>query len=752
MKNRFAYKIFLKYFVMYLCAVLAFIILIVPIYRTIYQVTKQNIVENNMDRVFENVENLDVKLEKATTISTHIKNDSNIQKMSNMKGELAANDYLCLTRAQNLLNDLRQQYDLDLYIYIIFKNNDYFVSEFMTTPDYTSIATNFLDYEKSSLYEIREAVFQGGQKSAFCPAQQINYFNRGNINGLTYMISANSKGYGTAEYAIVFTLDLEPMLKTLKPKNRENEFLQITNNQGEILLNYQYDGETIQIAEQSIEDYALNGETYTLIHSKTEYGNLMVTKGIKASLFEEEIADVLKIIQIYIAIAIALSLLVSLWLGFKQFKGIQPILNIIKGKVRPASGKNEYQLIYSSFKNLADENKKYEEEMQAIKTSMRERLIEKAFLQGIYAEREKVEFLEYTGFQIQFFCVVSIHVLRENERVTERRSAEEKGKVNYYIRSQIDKNFDKTLSIYYGMDEIIALILLRGDESANCEKVSSVMSGIADEVIGVFGQPIEIGISNIGFGLNNVHECYQQAKRAIRQMNDQFDITVNVAAQERDELDILEDLNVEQQLYDLILVEDKAAIRELFLRLNRQIKRHSFLSEQEFMQMFFLIRIPVINARKRILKEECDIVIPNYNTTDSFLELLSALEETAMKLCEYSIQKKKSRSAALTDDILNYLNEQYVNPNLCASSVAAVFSVSEKYIFRLVKEETGFALGKYIENIRMQKARELLTDTDINAAEICTMVGFQSITTFYKSFKRVFGVAPIAYRESLRKG
>ena len=45
MRRKFEYKIFLKYFFAYLCAVAAFIMLIIPIYHTMYRVTKKNTIK-----------------------------------------------------------------------------------------------------------------------------------------------------------------------------------------------------------------------------------------------------------------------------------------------------------------------------------------------------------------------------------------------------------------------------------------------------------------------------------------------------------------------------------------------------------------------------------------------------------------------------------------------------------------------------------------------------------------------------------
>ena len=68
-----------------------------------------------------------------------------------------------------------------------------------------------------------------------------------------------------------------------------------------------------------------------------------------------------------------------------------------------------------------------------------------------------------------------------------------------------------------------------------------------------------------------------------------------------------------------------------------------------------------------------------------------------------------------------------------------------------MKEHTGKPFGKYIESLRLDKVVELLKTTDANVNEIAQQVGFSSISTFYKTFNRVFGVSPAEWRKNYLK-
>lgn len=750
MRKFFEYRIFLKYLFMYLCIVAAFILLLIPIYTTVYQVVKNNTVQNEADKVWENVYVLDSKIEKLTTISTHIQNDSDFLKLNNITGEPQNSEYVYLAQAQQTLNDLRQQYDIDLFAYVIFRNNEIFISESKVAPDYKSIYDTYLKYEKITEENIRDYAFHTGMDMLFLPVQRIVYVNGETINGLTCIVKGATKGYGANDYAVVFTIDVNDFAGSVASEQIGDEFLQITDNRGTLLLNQGDIESALQIEGTAIQDYQINGnsDTYTLIPARTEYGDLSIIKGIRATVFERMIVSVLRIIQIYIVIAIILALMLSLLLSFRQFSGIRKVLELIRTRPNAWKGRNEYKYIYSSVKDLSEENKKYESDIIEIKASMKNRLIEKMFLQGIYTEKETAELERYTGTKIEFFVVISLNFVQETEEeLSEQEYAEQYGKIIFYIKNAISKENLQTISMNYGFGEVITLVMLQADDSAGCEKIYSIMRNLAFEIIAVFGQPVEIGISSIGAGIRNVHACYLQSKRAARQIGNPYESPVGILSSQQEELNILEDIDIDQQLFDIIMAGESDSIQRLFERIYRHIKKYTFSSEQEIMQVFFAIRNPIANASKRLNKYKTE-ALPAYNDNDTVLQLLENLEQSALALSEQRRQSKNNRMSSVKGAVIEYLNEHYTDPNLCVANVAEKFSLSEKYIFKIVKEDTGLPFGKYVETIRMQKAEKLLRDTEISAAEISVMVGFQSITTFYKAFKRIYGVAPVAWRES----
>ena len=99
-------------------------------------------------------------------------------------------------------------------------------------------------------------------------------------------------------------------------------------------------------------------------------------------------------------------------------------------------------------------------------------------------------------------------------------------------------------------------------------------------------------------------------------------------------------------------------------------------------------------------------------------------------------------------EIIRYIGEHYADREMCLSFLAQKFSLSEAYISRIIKTNTGVTYAEYVETMRMKKAVELLITTRLRIDEVASAVGYES-NTFFKAFKRHYNITPSAYRESI---
>jgi AraC-like DNA-binding protein len=86
---------------------------------------------------------------------------------------------------------------------------------------------------------------------------------------------------------------------------------------------------------------------------------------------------------------------------------------------------------------------------------------------------------------------------------------------------------------------------------------------------------------------------------------------------------------------------------------------------------------------------------------------------------------------------------------ITVEDLAAAAGLSRAHFSRMFAKTFGESPHAYLQSRRLERAAALLRYTDRSVAEICVMVGLQSIGSFTTSFGRVFGKPPAAYRASL---
>ena len=91
--------------------------------------------------------------------------------------------------------------------------------------------------------------------------------------------------------------------------------------------------------------------------------------------------------------------------------------------------------------------------------------------------------------------------------------------------------------------------------------------------------------------------------------------------------------------------------------------------------------------------------------------------------------------------------ELNLDRNIRAAELADLVGYSEYYLTAKFKEETGVSVAEYAKNAKVERAKVLLTTTDLSMQEIADELGFCSRNYFTHSFKEVTGVTPTRYRE-----
>ena len=102
-------------------------------------------------------------------------------------------------------------------------------------------------------------------------------------------------------------------------------------------------------------------------------------------------------------------------------------------------------------------------------------------------------------------------------------------------------------------------------------------------------------------------------------------------------------------------------------------------------------------------------------------------------------------SYAIRDYISKHLNGDLSIPHICKT-----FNTSKSTLYAISKKEFGKGISEYIRDVRIEKAKQLLSGTDYTVSEIAEKVGFYDTNYFIKVFKQYAGTTPLKWKNEVR--
>ncbi len=125
-----------------------------------------------------------------------------------------------------------------------------------------------------------------------------------------------------------------------------------------------------------------------------------------------------------------------------------------------------------------------------------------------------------------------------------------------------------------------------------------------------------------------------------------------------------------------------------------------------------------------------------------------ALRTLVLEACRAAILGRPRPGSHMRRRILDHVRKNLFRPDLSLGTISAQLRISESYLSRIFKVQTGENLSSYIERCRMEEAVRRLHEGDLSVAAIAEKTGYASDAAFRRAFKRVYGVSPNEFRNA----
>ena len=122
------------------------------------------------------------------------------------------------------------------------------------------------------------------------------------------------------------------------------------------------------------------------------------------------------------------------------------------------------------------------------------------------------------------------------------------------------------------------------------------------------------------------------------------------------------------------------------------------------------------------------------------------LYRTSIRKEKLVVTNTKADARSRVKTVMRYVDETYYEPQ-SLSNAARMAKLSQRQFSNICRKLKGLSFIKYVNKLRIQKAEELIRGTNMPVTAIAFEVGFEELSTFYRGFKRLNKVPPLAYRE-----
>lgn len=130
------------------------------------------------------------------------------------------------------------------------------------------------------------------------------------------------------------------------------------------------------------------------------------------------------------------------------------------------------------------------------------------------------------------------------------------------------------------------------------------------------------------------------------------------------------------------------------------------------------------------------------NTIDEIqLELIDMI-----KFMQTKLENTQESISPVIIKLLDHIDQNY-QKDLNLKEISDRLNINSIYLGQLFQKEIGILFSDYINNFRINKAKDLLANTSLKASEIGELIGYSNKNYFYRRFKSIVGITPSEWRK-----
>lgn len=726
-------------------------VLIVPLmiatigFQIAFRIVEDNLKVTHINMLQRSADIIENELVDVESVALQIASDNTIMEMaSKSRGD---NNYILpmMEALENFILYLNYK-DIDLLdsdkAYIYLKNTDLVLYE--------------KSYYKPSIFRIylkNWGIDYDEWREEMAQADSLGTYFRRNGDGFEYIFPFSRQMFGEKQGVIVLRIDGDVVARKMEFINslesRETYMVEILDETGEQLWASHSAEEFPELTFEDLENSYLEKDGMSVIVAKSDKVDLyyVLVLPVKESL--SQLATLKNIVLFLMLVAIAVGVALAMIQAIRKGRPVDEALQALApdGEA-PERYANLGTAVSEIVKKHADVLQENEKNKVTLKKNFFDELLKAEFsteAQLRYgAARAEVD------IDNQFYQTAYIQLFAENDFITvDSQTINEIRVLSRLMKNHLreicgnnvwfhKKNYNSEIAIFAidNMEEDVFDLIRRTKEWVMSEchiEITSGIGGTCNNLLLIWRSVEEARIALENCSRDNPVVSYRA------ELIKQDECYFPSIAEEK-----LEESIRSGQWQE---TKDILALLETENCVNRNLSRNQFIKlNQKFMEVLGGA------CSKEELQEKAfwiNEVLMQPEIPEQ--EYFQRLRQLYRKVCNDNVEKKQEQKSQMVEEIKDYIRIHYCESDMGLARVGSEFRVSESYLSTLFKEQSGGNFGDFLETLRIEKACDLLQDKTITVNEVAEEVGYNSVQSFRRAFKRVKGVSPKEQREKCVK-
>lgn len=447
----------------------------------------------------------------------------------------------------------------------------------------------------------------------------------------------------------------------------------------------------------------------------------------------------------------------------KNYGPLFVILNMLGKKDNPDTPMNEFEVIAAGIQDMLAANKNLDKRIYDQNRILRNTFFEKlcrGYIDddpGVISDNLYMYDIKFTGNK--FLAMV---IFLEEETENTGSDVYSFMQIVFIISNVMEELIaQKHYGVLFECDSVISGIINVNENHQDTLKkdMEEAVSNAQDFIFNNFGIKFTAAFSSVFENIENSNKGYDEAISTMK-----YKKTMGI-----DETKFYDDIknmnssgyyypfDVEHQLSNLIRTANADEAKKLIDSIIDENLKNKQLSPDLAKYLMFNITSTVIRTMNEMAMENSgeilmdSDIINEISHTDSIKEMKDNIYKLIDKIEGVSGKMAGMKNNWIMTGVIPFIEKNYTDCSLSVSMIANNFGMHPVYTSRLFKEQTGIGLFEYISKYRIDKAKEILINTDYTLEKVAEEVGYATSRTFSRMFKKTEGITPGKYREMHHK-